>query len=76
MPLIAGSIKATVPASHKLAPVITVTTVIAITMCPIVYMTARVTLLPAITFFKNSNMPNLNSVISPFYIVDVPNIIK
>ena len=58
-----GSIKATAPASQRLAPVITVTTVIAIQMCPSVYITANATLEPVISFFYAPCMPCVNSVI-------------
>ena len=58
----AGSIKATAPDSQKLAPVTTLTTTIAIQICPNVYITAR----PNEVFIRPLNvfeMPCVNSVI-------------
>ena len=57
----AGSIKATAPDSQKLAPVTMLTTIIAIQICPIVYITAS----PKEVFIKLLKvleMPCVNSV--------------
>jgi hypothetical protein len=59
----AGSTIATAPASHKLAPVITLTTVIAINMCPMKNITANVILDVPATFLNVFHMPFVNSVI-------------